>query len=83
MFYENNRLHIFLLSQTEEPGLESDQEVVAVPVKGEKEEEEMENGQTGDALIDKIRVALFSTNTAPITIAVGRDHSLRNCRFFS
>jgi len=55
--------------QTEEPGLESEQEVVAVPVKGEKEEE-MENGQTGDALIDKIRVALFSTNTAPITIAV-------------
>merc|ERR1712012_531698 len=56
--------------QTEEPGLESEQEVVAVPVKGEEEEEEMENGQTGDALIDKIRVALFSTNTAPITIAV-------------
>ena len=68
--------------QTEEPGLESDQEVVAVPVKGEEEEEEMENGQTGDALIDKIRVALFSTNTAPITIAVGRDHSLKNCHFF-
>ena len=61
--------------QTEEPGLESEQEVEAVPVKGEKEEE-MENGQTGDALIDKIRVALFSTNTAPITIAVSRDHSL-------
>ena len=72
--------------QTEEPGLESEKGVVAVPVKGEKEEEEeeeMENGQTGDALIDKIRVALFSTNTAPITIAVGRDHSLSICRFFS
>ena len=71
--------------QTEEPGLESEQEVVAVPVKGEKEEkeeeEEMENGQTGDALIDKIRVALFSTNTAPITIAVGQDHILSNCLF--
>ena len=55
--------------RTEEPKLESEQGVVAIPVTGE-EEEGMENGQTGDALIDKIRVALFSTDTAPITIAV-------------
>ena len=55
--------------RTEEPKLETEQEVVAIPVKGE-EDKEMENGQTGDALIDKIRVALFSTDTAPITIAV-------------
>merc|ERR1719278_28667 len=55
--------------RTDEPKLETEQEVVAIPVKGE-EDKEMENGQTGDALIDKIRVALFSTDTAPITIAV-------------
>merc|ERR1711971_772164 len=55
--------------RTEEPKLETEQGVVAIPVTGE-EEEGMENGQTGDALIDKIRVALFSTDTAPITIAV-------------
>ena len=53
----------------EEPKLTTEQGVMAIPVTGE-EEEGMENGQTGDALIDKIRVALFSTDTAPITIAV-------------
>ena len=54
--------------RTEEPKLTTEQGVMAIPVTGE--EEGMENGQTGDALIDKIRVALFSTDTAPITIAV-------------
>ena len=54
--------------RTEEPKLVTEQGVKAIPVTGE--EEGMENGQTGDALIDKIRVALFSTDTAPITIAV-------------
>ena len=55
--------------RTEDPKLTTEQGVMAIPVTGE-EEEGMENGQTGDALIDKIRVALFSTDTAPITIAV-------------
>ena len=54
--------------RTEDPKLVTEQGVMAIPVTGE--EEGMENGQTGDALIDKIRVALFSTDTAPITIAV-------------